>query len=90
MTELRKPVPYNQAWGTRHKRKTKPFAPGEVLGLLTVVEQFAPGSKYTRFRCQCGEEMVRLHSDVQKSLNRGCRPGCHACNAKARAGKVVV
>lgn len=87
MTET-KPIPYNQGWGTRHKRKTQPMEPGTVCGLLTVVEQLAPGSTYTRFRCQCGEVVTRMHADVTKSLKRGSTPACNACGGKVRAAKL--
>lgn len=86
----RKPVPYNQGWGRRHIRKTEPFPPGTICGFLTAEEQLAAGtSRYTRFRCRCGEVVTRMHADVRESMARGALPACLGCReaAKAEAAK---
>ena len=86
---MAKPIPYTQRWGKgSHIRKTQPFAPGTVCGWLTAVEQLSPGSRWSRFRCQCGAEVTRMHADVTKSLKRGSTPACNACGGKVRAAKL--
>jgi hypothetical protein len=81
--ERKHPATFMSTWGKgSHLKKTEPFEPGTVCGWLTVIEQLTPTSRYTRFRCRCGAEVTRLHSQVRKSMRRGSRPSCVGCMHK--------
>lgn len=93
LIEPKRPIPM-EGWGKRHIRKTVPPEPGEVFGSLTAVERLGPTSTYTRYRCACGELVVRMHADVRKAVRAGRSPACPECNRKlqgrlnrARVGK---
>lgn len=87
LVEPKRPIPM-EGWGKRHLRKTMPPEPGEVFGNLTAVERLGPTSTYTRYRCACGSEVVRMHADVRKAVRCGRTPACLDCN-NTRRGKAT-
>lgn len=57
---------------------------GAEYGHLTALRQSAGDKRYTVFRCRCGEQVIRMSSDVSESIKLGRTPMCKVCRAKER------
>lgn len=71
-----------------------PMRQGEKYGYLTVVafDHYYPKNwaRYTRFRCVCGNEVVRSESKIRTAVKEGRLPscGCKTSEAKSRAKQI--
>jgi hypothetical protein len=72
-------------WGRQRCNPTKPHEPGSVHGHLTAERQSTVDKRYTFYRCACGSEVRRKHSDVDKATRAGSVQACsRMCPARKR------
>lgn len=82
---MRIPGGYGKGWGGKNRNPTRPHKPGSVHGLLTAVRQNQANERMTHYVCACGNELLREHSTVDRSVRNGLTPACsNGCKARKR------